>query len=167
MNHQDIRSYFEAEKSATFIIMIIGLLAVITAIVFFFLKTKLFVGTAIPLLVFGAIEVAIGYTVYAQTDKQTSDVIYSFDMNPDYLKNKELPRIQKVNSNFKVIMYVEIGLLLLSLVLVWLNYSKQNFWLGIGLGLLLQGLILFVFDQIAERRARIYTEKLTQFTARF
>ncbi|MCO4294772.1 hypothetical protein NF867_18055 [Solitalea sp. MAHUQ-68] len=163
MNHQDIRSYFEAEKSATLIILIIGGIAVLTAVVFFFLKSKMFLGAAFPLLVFGIIEIAVGYSVYTRTDKQTSDVIYSFDMNPDYLKNKELPRIQKVNSNFKVIMYVEIGLLLLSVGLIWPNYSKQNFWLGIGLGLLLQALILFVFDQIAERRALKYTEKLTQF----
>ncbi|UKJ08452.1 hypothetical protein [Solitalea lacus] len=163
MTHQDIRSYFEAEKSATLLILFIGGLAIAIAVVFFFFKSKPYFGAAFPLLIVGIVEVVVGYTVYSRADKQISDVIYSYDMNPDYLKDIELPRIEKVITNFKKNIYVELAMLVLSSILIYFNYNKHNVWLGVGGGLLLQILILIVFDQIAERRAQVYQDKLSEF----
>ncbi|AFD08917.1 hypothetical protein [Solitalea canadensis] len=163
MTHQDIRSYFEAEKSATLVFMIIGILTIIAGIAFFFLKSKTYIGVGFPLVVFGVIQLMVGYSVYSRTDKQVSDVIYSYDMNPDYFKNKELPRMERVNKNFVVYRNVELALFIASIVLIWLNYGKQNVWLGVGAGLFFQALILFASDQFAGRRANKYTNLIKEF----
>jgi hypothetical protein len=51
-----------------------------------------------------------------------------------------------------------IGLLLF---LLFFN-SVQTFWKGIGLGLLLPALILFVLDLVAEKRAKQYVNFLLE-----
>ncbi|MNZ90163.1 hypothetical protein D3C78_1091170 [compost metagenome] len=153
MTHQDIRSYFEAEKSATMFFMIIGIIAIIAGIVFFFLKPRIFMGAAFPL----------GYSVYSRTDKQVSDIIYSYDMNPDYFKNKELPRMEVLAKNFTVYKSIELACIVIAIVLLWYNCRKQNIWLGVGAGLLLQGLIVFTGDLFAAQRADKYTNSIKEF----
>lgn len=163
MTHQDIRSYFEAEKSATMFFMIIGIITIIAGIVFLFLKPRIFMGAAFPLIVVGIVQLVVGYSVYSRIDKQVSDVIYSYDMNPDYFKNKELPRMEVLTKNFTVYKSIELACIVIAIVLLWYNYRKQNIWLGVGAGLLLQGLIVFTGDLFAAQRADKYTNSIKEF----
>lgn len=163
MTHQDIRSYFEAEKSATMLFIIIGIIAIAAGIVFFFLKPKVFMGAAFPLILIGIVQLVVGYSVYSRTDKQVSDVIYSYDMNPDYFKTKELPRMEVLAKNFTVYKSIEVVCIIIAIALLWFNYGKQNIWLGVGAGLLLQGLIVFAGDLFAAHRADKYTNSIKEF----
>lgn len=97
----DIEKYFNAEKSESLLFIIIGIAAVGLALLFYFyLKSNWHKGFAIPLLVIGLLHVIAGTTVYKRCDEDRKRNVYAYDMNPGELKDKELPRMKKVNRNF-------------------------------------------------------------------
>lgn len=163
----DIEKYFLAEKQESMLFLIIGAVAIMLAFVFyFFLKNNFYKGGAIPLLVIGLIQLIVGYTVYARSDEQRIDNVYAFDMNPDKLKNQELPRMKIVNKNFVIYRWVEIIILAVGIALIFCYYgnSSKAFLFGIGITLSIQSALMLGADYFAEKRAKIYTEHLENFT---
>lgn len=166
----DIEQYFLAEKSESVLFMIMGVLAVIAALVFiFYLATNGWKGAAIPLLVVGLIHLTIGINVHRSSDELRKRNVYAFDLQPQELKMKELPRMQQVNRNFVIVRYTEIGLLLAGLLLFFLFKTQpaRAFWMGFGLTLAIEALLSLGADYFAERRAGIYTRGLMEFTNQF
>ena len=99
----DIEKYFKAEKAESWVFMAIGIAGIIAAIVFFFfIKTNLYKGAAIPFLVIGLLLGAVGFTIYKRSDADRMRNVYAYDMNPSELKEKEIPRMQTVIKNFIV-----------------------------------------------------------------
>jgi hypothetical protein len=162
----DAEAYFNAEKNATLFFMIIGAIAIVVAIAsFFILKTNFYKGLAIPLILLGIVELAIGYSVYSHTDKQRQDIVYKMDLNPTALQQHEIPRMAKVVTNFTIYRVVEAALLLVGIIL--LVYFKKNeerqLLAGVGLALLIQATILLIGDSMAEKRAKTYFNGLNGF----
>ena len=162
----DIEKYFMAEKQESLLFMIIGVVALVLAIVFFFfLKTNFYKGAAIPLVLVGLIQLVVGFTVYRRSDADRIRNVYAYDMNPAQLKNEELPRMQKVNKNFTVYSWIEIVLVLAGLALVlWFRKDPfKLFWFGAGLTLTIQAAIMLAADNFAEKRAQAYTKGIESF----
>lgn len=162
----DIEKYFIGEKQESLLFLIIGLISIIVAIAFFFfLKTNFYKGAAIPLLVIGIIQLSVGFTIYRRSDADRIRNVYAFDMNPGDLKQKELPRMEKVNKNFVIYRWCEIGLILIGVVFVIMFRSKteKSFFLGMGIALALQAFLMFGADYFAEKRAHLYTNQLKSF----
>ena len=64
----DIEKYFLAEKQESLLFIVIGIIGIILAVVFFFgLKTNFYKGAAVPLLTIGLLMGVAGYTVYARS----------------------------------------------------------------------------------------------------
>jgi hypothetical protein len=167
---QDIEKYFLAEKQLGLLFIIIGSVAVVLAIIFFFLlKTSFYKGAAVPLLLIGLIQLIAGATVFKKSDNDRIRNVYAYDMNPGQLKNEELPRMQTVVKNFAVIKWAEAGLIATGLVLIF--YFRTNadkaFWYGFGLTLTLQAILLFFADSSAEKRAIQYTNGIESFLKKF
>lgn len=164
---EDIEKYFLAEKTLTTIFMILGAIAIIVAIIFFFvIKTNWYKGAAIPFLLVGILQLAASYTVFKKADNDRKSLVYAYDMNPSLLKEKELPRMEKVNSTFKILIVSEIAFIIIGLGIFFYfkNDIARAFWAGIGLALAIEGAITFIADITAKKRAAIYTEKLKNFT---
>ena len=162
----DIEKYFVAEKLESLVFIFIGVAAIIIALVGLLIrKTQYWKGAAIPLIAIALIQVVVGYTVYARSDRQRTDIVYAFDMNPDKLENEELPRMHAVNRNFVIYRWVEILLFVAGLVLVFTckNDAGKQFWLGLGLALALQAAVMLIADFFAEQRALNYTGGLQAF----
>jgi ABC-type xylose transport system permease subunit len=162
----DIEKYFIAEKQVGLIFFVIGIVAVLLAIVFFFfLRTNFYRGAAIPLIVAGLLELIAGLTIYNKSDGDRVRNVYAFDMNPQELKEKELPRMQKVTKSFAIYKWVEVVLAVAGIVMIILYRSKPEraFWFGLGITLTLQALIMFSADYLAAKRARTYTDQLEAF----
>ena len=163
----DIEKYFLGEKSLSLIFMILGGVAILAAIVFFFvIKTNMYKGAAIPLIVIGILQLTAAYTVYNRSDKDRTSLVYAYDMNPPLLKDKELPRMEKVNSNFKILIFVEIAFIIIGagLFLYWRNDNSKALWVGVGMALAAEGIITLIADATAKKRADTYTQGLRQFT---
>ncbi|MBK9484183.1 MAG: hypothetical protein IPO01_02860 [Chitinophagaceae bacterium] len=166
-----IYRYFTAEKQESLLFLIVGIIAVILAVVFwFFIKSNpnFFKGAAIPLLAIGLIQMVVGYSVYSRTDKQKADIAYNIGMEPvSYVKQTELPRMKTVMKNFVIYRWVEIAFIITGLVLIFLFRSNadKTFWYGFGIALAIQAVIMLGADYFAEQRGKVYTNELNKITA--
>jgi uncharacterized membrane protein len=159
----DIEKYFTAEKSESLLFLIIGIIAILLSVAFFFfLKGAIYKGAAWPLILIGLIQVVVGTTVYTRSDQQRIDIVYKYDMNPAELKTNELPRMQAVNRSFVIYRWVEIALLLTGLILLVLFRTQPGkvFWFGLGISLAIQSILMLGADYFAEKRALLYTRQL-------
>jgi uncharacterized membrane protein len=160
----DIEKYFFAEKQESLLLMVVGIIAIILAVVFFFgLKTNFYKGAAVPLLTVGLLMGIAGYTVYARSDSDRKRNVYAYDMNPGDIKEKEIPRMQKVMTNFIVYRYTEIILIVLgaALFVYFKNNELKIFWKGFGLALAILAVIALSADYLAEKRGHAYLDGLT------
>jgi hypothetical protein len=157
-----IIKYFNGEKSESYVFIIIGLFAFALALYFIFvLKSFFWKGVAIPFLIVALLEFIVGYTIVNRSSKDIVRVETFIKNQTQNIKTDEIPRMDKVLSNFVIYRYVEIALIVLGIVLM---YSSMNdtFWRGIGLGLFIQASIVLSLDFFAERRGHIYMEYLKE-----
>ncbi|CAN5737435.1 hypothetical protein BH10BAC3_BH10BAC3_41210 [soil metagenome] len=162
-NKSSAEAYFNAEKSESGLFIIIGVLAIVLALVLFFsYRTVFFKGIAVPLVLIGILQLVVGSTVYNRIDKQRMDIVYKLDMNPAAIQSTEIPRMQKVMASFKVYRYIEIMLLLAGAGLFLYTRTKPEmaFWSGLAIALALQAGIMLMADGFAEKRGKVYLEGL-------
>lgn len=148
--------YFNGEKAESYIFILIGVIAFAMALYFFFaLKTSFWKGVAIPFIIVALLEFIVGYTIVTRSEKDITRIETFIQKEQQSIKKIEIPRMEKVLSNFVIYRYVEIALIILGIVLM---YSSMNdtFWRGIGLGLFIQASIVLCLDFFAERRGHIY-----------
>jgi hypothetical protein len=162
----DIEKYFNAEKNESLLFIIIGIAAILLALIFFFyLKTNWHKGFAIPFVIVGLMQLTIGFTVYKRCDAERKRNVYAYDMNPGELKTNEIPRMQKVNTNFVIYRFTEIALLLAGagIFFYFRNHTEKSFWVGLGMALAIEAAISLGADFIAEKRAHQYTTGLQTY----
>lgn len=148
--------YFNGEKAESYIFIFIGVIAFAMALYFIFtLKTSFWKGVAIPFILVALLEFIVGYTIVTRSSKDIIRVQTYITNESQKIQIDEIPRMEKVLSNFVIYRYVEIALILLGIALM---YSSMNdtFWRGIGLGLFIQASIVLCLDFFAERRGHIY-----------
>lgn len=166
-----IHRYFVAEKQESILFLLVGLAGVAAGIIlFFFVRShqSFYRGAAIPLFLLGWILAIVGYTVFARSDQQRIDVAYYAGLNTAaFVRNDELPRMEKVMRSFVVYRWVEIGLFLagIGLYLYFMRDIRHDFWRGFGLALALMALLALGADFFAERRGAAYTRELRQMVA--
>ncbi len=163
-----IHRYFSAEKQESLLFLFLGIVSIGLALVFFiFIKTNpsFFRGAAIPLLAIGLIQLTVGYTVYARSDKQRLDIAYQAGTDPHYIIGTEMPRMKTVMNNFVIYRYTEMALALagLALFLFFYNSTGMLFWKGLGCTLAIQALLMLGADYVAEKRGKTYKQGLENF----
>lgn len=151
-----LQTYFQAEKKAGMLFMAVGIAACwVAGMLFMKAAAPFYVGMALPLLLVGIIQIAVGTTLTRRKDQQLDDLEKLLAADPAEFRQEELPRLAKVMRNFVVIRRVELGMVALGILLfVW-----QQEWLfskGLGLGLVVQGATMLLADYFAEKRARVY-----------
>ena len=162
----DIEKYFIAEKQQSLLFVMLGVAAIVIALIgLFYWKTQFWKGASIPLILIALIQIIVGYTVYARTDKQRTDLVYAFDMDPYKLRNEEVPRMEEVNKNFSTYKWTEIILFVagIALALVYRTNPDKQLIVGIGVALAIEAALMFGADFIAEKRAGSYTTGLKTF----
>lgn len=163
ISRTDIEKYFLAEKQAGLIFLILGIAAIIVALIAILtIKTNVWKGAAIPLIIFGVIQAAAGYVVYSRSDEQRISNVYAVDMNPDKLTKEEIPRMQKVTKNFPIYKWIEVTLIIagIALFIAYRSRPEKALLYGLGLALIIQGIILLTADFIASKRADTYLQQL-------
>jgi hypothetical protein len=159
-----IVKYFDGEKAESYIFILLGFITFTMALYFVFgLKTYFWKGVAIPFVIVACLEFIVGYTIVTRSPKDITRVEHFVKSEPKNIKTLEMPRMEKVISNFLIFRYIEIALIILG---VFLMYSSMNdtLWRGIGLGLFIQASIVLSLDFFAERRGHYYLEYLKEFT---
>lgn len=159
-----VTNYFTEEKIESLFFIIIGSIAVLLALIFLLIiKYSFFKGMAIPLLLVGTMELIVGSKIYQRTPSDIIRVEQNIKTNTRDLQTIEIPRIEIVLQNFVIYKWIEICLILTSIILILVFYkSPQAFWKGLGLGLLIQACLLLCLNVMAEQRAETYLHFLLQ-----
>jgi hypothetical protein len=161
-----IIKYFHGEKAESYIFMMIGVVAFAMALYFIFaLKTSFWKGVAVPFIVVALLEFVVGYTIVTRSPKDIVRVETYLQQAPQSIKTIEIPRMEKVLSNFVLYRFVEIALIILGIILMY-SSMQDTFWRGIGLGLFIQASIVLCLDFFAERRGHIYVVYLQELIER-
>lgn len=151
-----IQSYFQAEKIGGFVAMAIGIAAcAVGAAVLLKAGSPFYTGFCIPLTFIGFIQIMVGATVARRSDLQSEDLQKLVMISPAEFRALESPRMATVMQKLVTIKWVELAVIAVGLALVLL-IPIDNFPRGLGAGLLVQGVIMLVFDFFAEKRGKSY-----------
>jgi hypothetical protein len=152
--------YFTGEKSESFLFLVLGLVGLAMCIYIFVSCTFPFwKGFAVPLALVSVLEIVVGATLIYRTPKDVMRVENYIQNEKLKIKTDEIPRMEKVMKNFELFRYMEIALIVVGM-LVFFVFQKNEFWKGLGLGLLIQSSIVLTLDGFAERRGSVYLEFL-------
>jgi hypothetical protein len=124
--------YFNGEKNAGLLLIRIGIMGVAAAASFFQARWG-FRSFAVTLGVFALAEIALGMGLYLRTAPQVATLLTLFGSDVARLFSQEGARMVRVQRNFVVVQYVELGLIVIAAFTA--VAQKNRFWLsGIALG---------------------------------
>ncbi len=156
-----MHEYFRGEKlEAIYFILPAGLALVGFGIVAFKAERGGFAwGAAVPAIVFGLLLIATGLGIGLRTKSQVAALEEAHAESPVAMVQAELPRMEKVNKNFRATYFVFGALAALGLIL---HYAGMGWSRSLGAVLVLGGGLGLLIDGFAERRAEPYTAALEQ-----
>ena len=155
-----IKSYFTAEKSESLIFMAIGIIMIsFSAYALFKWGDSFYRGFAIPTILIGIIQMVVGSTVYFRTNNQVTQLETLYQQDQASFAKAETPRMNTVMKNFLLYKKVEVAFVVIGLLLIFVAPAKE-FWLGVGVGMLLQGALMLAADIFAERRGKEYIRSI-------
>jgi len=153
-----LAAYFQAEKQESAVFVVMGLAAIGVAIGAWRWRPR-YRAIAYPLVAVALIQMAVGGTVFARTDRQAAALVEQRRAAPAAFRTAEGARMASVMANFQVYKTIEIGMLVAGAGLV-IFYRKRSALAAIGAGCLLQGGAMLAFDLFAEARGRNYVEAI-------
>ena len=151
-----IVKYFDAEKTYCWIGLAVTVFTIALAISWLF-RTRItfYNGMAWPFLIFGVFMFSICIGIIFRSPKDTQRVRAMVDSNRSLITAEEIPRMNKVMKNFKVIIFTEIVLIISAVALLVLT-SLPAVWRGVAHGVLYYALFLLAFDLLAQHRGGVY-----------
>ena len=164
---EDIENYFTTFKNEQVVLIILGLLALITALLFYlWRKTPWFKGFTLPLAVFALLFCGAGFSNYKKINTLRVRAAYHYDMHPELLKTIELPRIRSVRQNLQVLIGVNISILIASF-LIFLYFRKkedQPYYRGTASSLFLMSAISIILYTLMINSANTYQSGIEKYT---
>lgn len=160
-----ILKYFYGERAESYLFLLLGLVTMGMAFRFLIsLQTSFWKGVAIPFFIVATLELIVGYSIVTRSPKDIVRVEAYLSSEPGKIQELEIPRMNKVMTNFRIFRSIEITLILVGLALMY--HSKEDtLWRGIGLGLFVQSGIVLCLDFFAERRGEEYLRYLIELTS--
>ncbi|MBS1565036.1 MAG: hypothetical protein JST39_11645 [Bacteroidetes bacterium] len=159
----DIEKYFLAQKQEGMLFIVLGIVALLLAILFFFLlRSPFYKGAALPLLIVGIVQLGSGVMQFRISDDDRVRNVYAFDMNPFQLKNEELPNRKEFLHAFVIFRWVWVIALLVGIGLLFYFKAQpgKQFWFGLGLTLVIEAAIWLGAAYVSEKRTKAYVDGL-------
>lgn len=159
-----MEQYFSGEVVDGWVFAVAGVTSIATGAGLLSLDSDLLYGMAFPLMGVGLVQLGLGLALLLRTPGQTDDLRLLLHADPVRYRTDELDRMHGVNRNFNLFKVIEIGLLVGGLFTAVVGENTFSPKLtGIGIGVMIQSLIMFTLDIFAEERADSYTEQLRRF----
>jgi hypothetical protein len=118
---------------------------------------------SIPLLVFGAVQLALGVGLSLRTPPQVAALSMQLGSDPAAFAAAERTRMARVNRGFVVYRLVELLVLTAGAFTAGIGWVGDNpRALGLGLGLAVESLVFLGLDFFADRRAHGYERALLE-----
>lgn len=155
----NILRYFAGEKLQCSIGILLGLTGIVLSIYFIYLSKPVFKGIAFAFIPLSLFLLAICIGIVIRTPKDIQRVSSYYESEPTKMLTEELPRMEKVMKTFPIVKMVEIGFIIVGVILL-LFFWNNGLIKGVGIGLIIQGMMLYGFDHFAQSRGKIYFEFL-------
>lgn len=159
MSGDNIEKYFEGEKLQCIVGMIISLIFLAASIYFLFLQKPVLKGMAYVFIPLSGLLLAICVGIVIRTPADIGRVTALYQTAPQKIQTDELPRMEKVMKSFTIVKRVEICFFLAGLLL-GMFFWRNDLIRGIAIGLMIQGVILYLFDYSAAIRGKTYFDFL-------
>ncbi|MDO4879817.1 MAG: hypothetical protein Q3983_00915 [Capnocytophaga sp.] len=115
----------------------------------------------IPLLVVGAIYVAVGTTLITSNPKHHATFEAQYKEDPTAFAQSEKARVEGFQYQYVISKVVATVCFIATLLIFW--FSKSYTWQGVGIGLTYFGLVGLVVDYFSQHRAEEYYEHILRF----
>ena len=164
---ENIEQYFSAFKNEQIFLIILGAVALIVALIFFVgFKTEWYKGFALPLAVFAVLNMGAGFSNYKKADILKVRNTYNYDLHPELLRTKELPRIQEMKQNFTVLIYVNISIIFAA-AFIFFYFKKKDgseYYMGVSASLFLVAILSVVIYVVMMNSSRNYERGIIDYT---
>lgn len=155
--NQAIETYFHGEKYGGLVLAAVGVVMLVTALVFFPARHELR-AFAITAGVWGVLQLAIGVGLFFKTDAQVAALVAQA---PSAMLQTERPRMEKVQRNFEVLEVVWVALVIVGALVGW-RLKDHHAVAGVAAAIVINAGVLLMFDLVAERRGATYLAALTR-----
>ena len=163
----DIENYFSVFKYEQIFLMVLGGVALIVAVIFYAaLKTNWYKGFALPLAVFALLNAGAGFLNYSKADILKVRNVYNYDLHPELLKSKELPRIKEMNQNFFVLIYVNISILFAAgfIFFYFKKKGENEYYMGAAASLFLIAVVSVMMYLVMRSKSVEYENMIMSYT---
>ena len=164
---ENIEQYFSAFKNEQIFLIILGAVALVVALVFFVgVKTEWYKGFALPLAVFAVLNMGAGFSNYKKADFLKVRNMYNYDLHPELLRTKELPRIQEMKQNFIVLIYVNISIIFAAAFIFFYFKKKEGneYYMGVAASLFLVAVLSVIMYSVMKNRNKDYERGIIMYT---
>ncbi|MEJ7626410.1 MAG: hypothetical protein WKF35_06085 [Ferruginibacter sp.] len=160
---QRVVNYFKAEKLESAIFVVVGIIAVVISIYFLVkLQQPYYNGMAYALIAIALLQLTVGASVYLRSDKDIARVNQMIASNPDQISTIEKPGMEVVMKKFVLYRWIEIAQIITGIILFF-SFQHGSSWKGLGLGMMITGGLMLLFDLVAEKRGHTYLAFLQNF----
>jgi hypothetical protein len=163
----DIDNYFNAFRHVQVFLMLLGGVALLLACIFYIgLKTQWYKGFALPMAVFAMLFLGAGFSNYEKTAQLRIRSLYNYNLHPDQLKITELPRVQELEQNLDILIYINICIVAASFF-IFLYFKKKRgneYYMGAAASLFLMAVISTVVYYIIIKSTDTYIAGIQQYT---
>ncbi len=161
----DIENYFSSIKYIHLGVLILAVLLVIIGLYFYFVEKKSFLkGIAISMFAFSTFYFSISFSEYNNANKLRNICTYDYDLHPEYLKTKELVRIENYLFNLNIIFVSTLLIILVTAFIFYKTNHKTAFKKGIIIsifGLCICSIVILLSLKII---ANNYKNEIENFT---
>jgi len=151
-----VEKYFNGERLQCGIGIAMALISISVGVYFLLqLKKPFTTGMSYPFLIIPGFLLMICIAVIIRSSKDIVRVNQMVQRDKPKIKTEELPRMETVMRNFKIIKRAEMAVVVVGLLL-YVFLPAGTFWRGVGLGLTIQASMMLFFDLVAESRGKVY-----------
>ncbi|HJK93851.1 MAG TPA: hypothetical protein RMH85_35150 [Polyangiaceae bacterium LLY-WYZ-15_(1-7)] len=156
-----IDAYFASEEAGATLFVAAGVTAIVLALGLLGLargERRPWRGAAVPLVILGLVELAVGGAVLVTTEAQVANLKTDLEVTPAAALLEERERVEDVIAAFDVYEIVEGFLVFIGLAMA--VAARRTAYRAAGLALVAQALTLMALDVRAEGHARTYLAAL-------
>jgi H+/gluconate symporter-like permease len=162
---ETIESYFLSYKHVQLFLCLVSIAAIVAAVIFYWaIKKEYYKGIAIGMVSFAFAFGMYGYVNYTKADRLRNINTYNYDLHPEYLKTKELPRIATLKTTITVIGIVHVLLLAISLYLSNYYAKKVKYLSGIFTAVFIMCIIALGACYVVRNKTKVYENGIIEFT---
>ncbi len=162
-----IEQYFLSFKHEHLFLLMLAVVSIIVAVLFFFaLKKHFFKGFAIPLFSAAMLLFTVAFSNFNNADRLRKICVYDYDLHPEYLKTRELVRLDSFLLNANIIFYTSLFFAFAAIIMFFYFRKKLNaqYIKGIAASICLMAIITAITFFTIKKEAKIYKDGIVTFT---